>query len=426
MGSLARFNLKSIRKAFDLHTLVETGTGMGNSLACAAHAGFSELHSVEQVPQLFESCRQRFSSEPRVCVHFGDSVAFLREMVARKLPHVFYFLDAHFVGGADFGLVSYTESASKEESYPLLAELAILLEADLSSSAIVIDDARMYFADAFQSGACPEFARRWQDKEKLLALLGRLDATHSSNILREDEGYLIIAPKAVPFDKYRWLFIRAGDSSGAVQFVPGVPGATSISIHRRLADSRFATRYFRGHGIDVGGGQDSLTLYREFFPLVGSVFTYDRPMVTHRSWTTYRTTPSTSCFPPTVSSTCVTQGKHSSTGFASWRQAVISLSASQMKISTNRESGLAALMATISSPSRSQKTSPGRQFPSTSSIYSANSDAKWRSCRSPALTSAIASTACLAPSTRPALPWLKVPLSSYYGSDAPRNAPAEP
>jgi SAM-dependent methyltransferase len=57
----------------------------------------------------------------------------------------------------------------------------------------------------------------------------------------------------------------------------GVAGVTAISMRRRLADSRFATRYFKGQALDVGGGRDSLAVYREFFPLLSSVLVYDMP-----------------------------------------------------------------------------------------------------------------------------------------------------
>ncbi|HUB11331.1 MAG TPA: methyltransferase domain-containing protein [Acetobacteraceae bacterium] len=52
-------------------------------------------------------------------------------------------------------------------------------------------------------------------------------------------------------------------------------GVTSIAMLRRAHDARFATRYFRGDGIDVGGGLDSLVLCKEFFPLVRHLFVYD-------------------------------------------------------------------------------------------------------------------------------------------------------
>ena len=49
----------------------------------------------------------------------------------------------------------------------------------------------------------------------------------------------------------------------------------SKSIPRRLADSAFIRRYFVGDGLDIGGKPDPLALYREFFPLLRSVRTWD-------------------------------------------------------------------------------------------------------------------------------------------------------
>lgn len=49
----------------------------------------------------------------------------------------------------------------------------------------------------------------------------------------------------------------------------------SKSIARRLADSRYVRKYFRGRGVDIGGAPDPLILYREFFPLLESVKTWD-------------------------------------------------------------------------------------------------------------------------------------------------------
>jgi SAM-dependent methyltransferase len=49
----------------------------------------------------------------------------------------------------------------------------------------------------------------------------------------------------------------------------------SKSIARRLADTRFIRKYFHGRGVDIGGKPDPLVLYREFFPLMESVKTWD-------------------------------------------------------------------------------------------------------------------------------------------------------
>ncbi len=50
---------------------------------------------------------------------------------------------------------------------------------------------------------------------------------------------------------------------------------TSKSLMRRLHDIRYATRYFRGSGIDIGAGLDSLARYCELFPLVDHIRSWD-------------------------------------------------------------------------------------------------------------------------------------------------------
>lgn len=49
----------------------------------------------------------------------------------------------------------------------------------------------------------------------------------------------------------------------------------SKSIARRLHDPNFSNRYFVGDGIDIGGKPDPLVLYRELFPRMGAVRTWD-------------------------------------------------------------------------------------------------------------------------------------------------------
>jgi SAM-dependent methyltransferase len=49
----------------------------------------------------------------------------------------------------------------------------------------------------------------------------------------------------------------------------------SKSIQRRLADSNFLRNYFVGEGLDIGGKPDPLSLYKELFPLMSSIKTWD-------------------------------------------------------------------------------------------------------------------------------------------------------
>lgn len=49
----------------------------------------------------------------------------------------------------------------------------------------------------------------------------------------------------------------------------------SKAIPRLLRDRRYSSRYFVGAGVDIGGKPDPLALYREFFPAVTALRTWD-------------------------------------------------------------------------------------------------------------------------------------------------------
>ena len=51
----------------------------------------------------------------------------------------------------------------------------------------------------------------------------------------------------------------------------------SKAVMRRLADTRFASRFFVGEGIDIGAGEDPLSLYGELFPRMAGLFAWDLP-----------------------------------------------------------------------------------------------------------------------------------------------------
>ena len=50
---------------------------------------------------------------------------------------------------------------------------------------------------------------------------------------------------------------------------------TSKSVMRRIHDTRFATRFFVGKGIDIGAGTDPLSLYAEQFPAMSQLRIWD-------------------------------------------------------------------------------------------------------------------------------------------------------
>jgi SAM-dependent methyltransferase len=52
---------------------------------------------------------------------------------------------------------------------------------------------------------------------------------------------------------------------------------SSKAVMRRLHDSRFATRYFMGDGVDIGAGPDPLGNYAQLFPGMQSCRAWDMP-----------------------------------------------------------------------------------------------------------------------------------------------------
>ncbi|WP_419319855.1 methyltransferase domain-containing protein [Caulobacter sp. ErkDOM-E] len=49
------------------------------------------------------------------------------------------------------------------------------------------------------------------------------------------------------------------------------------SIARRMHDPKFASHYFVGQGLDVGGAPDPLSSFKPFFPLMSGCDTWDLP-----------------------------------------------------------------------------------------------------------------------------------------------------
>jgi SAM-dependent methyltransferase len=52
---------------------------------------------------------------------------------------------------------------------------------------------------------------------------------------------------------------------------------TSKALIRRLHDVRYVNTYFKGEGIDIGAGRDSIGKYKEQFPLMANVKAWDMP-----------------------------------------------------------------------------------------------------------------------------------------------------
>lgn len=275
MGTLIRFRLDRLVAEHRVTQLIETGYGEGGSCRAALQAGFRQALSCE----IFEALHAKVQQGPQLRVMLADSIRFLQTPAvdsALRSQRCLVFLDAHYPG-ADHGGQSYQNTAlPAQERLPLLAEIAALRDR-AANALVVVDDVRIY-RRGFQvaAGVCPDWAENgWASEAEFIGLLESYAATHSLHWHGEETGYAVLWPLAWgAYDLQKWVF--PGDHTSPHSLQMGVPGTTCLSLNRRLQDARFCNRWLVGQGLDIGGGPDSIRVYRGLFSRMGEVTVYDR------------------------------------------------------------------------------------------------------------------------------------------------------
>lgn len=126
--------IRDYARRFDLRTLVETGTYMGD-MVWAMRNQFDEIHSVELDSRLHARASKRFKSYPRVHLYQGDSGKVLADVIPRLRGPSIFWLDGHYSAGI---------TARGETDTPVLAEIGHVLRATRREHVILIDDARCF------------------------------------------------------------------------------------------------------------------------------------------------------------------------------------------------------------------------------------------------------------------------------------------
>ena len=253
-----------------LATLVEIGTDSGANVEFAHKCKMNAIFSCQQYEPLYRENIQKFEQFDNIKIFNSLSTHFLHSFQLSE--KTIFFLNPHSLSGTDVFLGQKEKDSQEKNSFPLCDELLILLNKnDIETSIIIIDNARIAYNKLFQSGNYSPCSTNLKDLSVFASILKKFDQRGMEiNISLYDEGYIIISSK-----KFDYFTIRAGDLKASKELLPGIRGVTGLSIERRLHDSRFCTRYLKGNCIDVGGGNDSLALYKDFFPLLLSVYVYD-------------------------------------------------------------------------------------------------------------------------------------------------------
>lgn len=270
MGFLARFDLAGLVARHQVTHLVETGYGQGGSCRTALESGFTKALSCEIVESLFAQVMQN----DRLVVAHADSLAFLRSSPVKSAlaeHRCLVFLDASYpVGEQDM-----KRPYGATERLPMLAELD-QLRGNAGNALIVMDDVRVYRRDfATVWGPLPEnFENGFEEEAKFFELLASFEPTHTLHWHAEETGYAVLWPRAWgDYGLKKWVL--PDDRTQPLGLTTGVPGTTCISLNRRLLDARFGNRWLVGNGLDIGGGNDSIGLYRPLFPRMQSVTVYE-------------------------------------------------------------------------------------------------------------------------------------------------------
>jgi hypothetical protein len=129
--------VKEYARRFDTHTLVETGTYLGDMVA-ACRNNFRRIFSVEVDSCLCELARDRFQKFSHISIVDGDSADILPGILDNIKDPCLFWLDGHYSEG----------STSKGElETPIRRELECILSHPVAGHVILIDDARCFTGD---------------------------------------------------------------------------------------------------------------------------------------------------------------------------------------------------------------------------------------------------------------------------------------
>jgi hypothetical protein len=127
--------LSSYLRKYGLKKFIETGTHLGDTLAHIAHDKSMQCISIELSEHYFSLARDRFRKWKNIELLCGDSGSMIESVVTRLEGPALFWLDGHYSGGL---------TAKGDSETPVSQELMSILQSDIKSHVILIDDARCF------------------------------------------------------------------------------------------------------------------------------------------------------------------------------------------------------------------------------------------------------------------------------------------
>lgn len=126
--------VKEYAKKFSIHTLIETGTGLGDMVYASKNV-FRKIFSIELNKTLYEQAKREFSRFSHISIIWGDSGQVLPKILANSAEPTLFWLDAHYSG-------EFTSKGKTET--PIVQELYHILSHPIGEYVILIDDAQKF------------------------------------------------------------------------------------------------------------------------------------------------------------------------------------------------------------------------------------------------------------------------------------------
>jgi hypothetical protein len=126
--------VKKYAKKFCIHTLVETGTCLGDMVYSTRNI-FNKIFSIELDKILYKKTKKRLEKLNNITLIQGDSSELLPEILNHINEPCLFWLDAHYSGG-------FTAKGNLET--PIIKEIEHIFSHHISKHVILIDDARCF------------------------------------------------------------------------------------------------------------------------------------------------------------------------------------------------------------------------------------------------------------------------------------------
>ncbi len=194
MSSLSSVFLRPFVETYNIKVFVETGCFRGDGIAAALDSGISTVFSCDLDINMVEQVRGRFHGHPAVEIYHGDSLTFLKHVLANPVGPILFWLDAHYPAFFDMPTLE-----GPQTRFPVREELALISELrddGATADVILIDDMRVIRSvdnPRWREGEVSDYFRI--DDLTIEELATPLKGSHDAIVSLDQEGIMIMTPK---------------------------------------------------------------------------------------------------------------------------------------------------------------------------------------------------------------------------------------